>query len=102
MDKKLEEFFKECMRMKNSIGGCVMVAKNKETGYGCNGIFQLEKVEDGYKLVKDVDSCKPEFLEYIFNADTIKKFEFGARFGKYANLYLDDTNYIHMHMHLLD
>ena len=83
-----------------------MVARNKITGYGCNGIFQIIEVNNGFKLVKEVDGMIDKqnfnFEDIIFNEYTIKKVEFGAKFGKYANIYLDEYNYIHIHICLLD
>lgn len=106
MSKELYEFFKRCEDMKNAIGGCIMVSKNKDTGYGCNGIFQIIETSNGFKLIKEVDGMIDkqdfDFESVIFNDDTIVKASFGADFGAYANIYIDDLNYIHVHMHFLD
>ena len=49
-----------------------------------------------------IDKQNFNFEDIIFNEYTIKKAEFGAKFGKYANIYLDEYNYIHIHICLLD
>ena len=49
MKKEIYNFLKECEDIKNAIGGCIMVARNKITGYGCNGIFQIIEVNNGFK-----------------------------------------------------
>ena len=106
MKKEIYDFFKKCEDVKNAIGGCVMVARNKMTGYGCNGIFQIIEVDNGFKLIKEVDGMIDKqdfnFEDIVFNEDIIKSVEFGAKFGQYANIYLDDYNYIHIHINLLD
>lgn len=106
MNKEVYEFFKRCENIKNAIGGCIMVAKNKSTGYGCNGIFQIIESEEGFELVKEVDGMIDKqdfnFENITFNKNTIKNVEFGAKFGEYANIYIDDSNYIHLHIKLLD
>lgn len=106
MDKEVYNFFKECEKMKDVRGGCIMVAKNKTTGYGCNGLFQIVEVDNGFKLIREsngmIDKQDFNFEDIVFNENTINKVEFGGQFGKYANVYLDEDNYIHIHIKLLD
>ena len=106
LDKDIYDFFKECEDIKNCIGGCVMVAKNETTGYGCNGIFQIIETNNGFKLIKEsegvVNKQNFNFEDIMFNKNTIKKIELDSKFGRYANVYLDRHNYIHVHICLLD
>lgn len=106
MNKEVYNFFKECKDIENARGGCIMVAKNTVAGYGCNGIFQIIEVDNGFKLIKEVDGMVDKqdfnFEDVIFNENTIHKVEFGTSFGRYANVYLDEHNYIHIHIKLLD
>ena len=49
-----------------------------------------------------VDRQNFDFESIIFNEDTIKKIEFGSKFGEYANIYIDNLNYIHLHIKFLE
>lgn len=106
MRKEAYEFFKRCENIKYVHGGCIMAAINESTGYGRNGIFHVVELDEGFQLIKKaggmVDRQNFDFESIVFNGDTIKKIEFGSKFGEYANIYIDNLNYIHLHIKFLE
>ena len=98
--KELYEFFKECVGY-----DFVAVAKNTDKGYVSNGLFNIIDTDKGFELVqrfKGSDEIDFDYKYFAFNNSSIVKYELGVSFGRYANVYINDQDYIHIHKYVMD